>query len=120
MNIHEYANLTIFTHTMASLEPGLEETVNEAASHAPVSPSSEPFVGNVSKVSPHYGSSSKDSSNKGNLIFDASFEGGKLLGNQQGATPPMCCVCVGNLGRVDLINDFEYDLFIRPDTCNPK
>ena len=26
----------------------------------------------------------------------------------------------GNLGRVDLVNDFEYDLFIRPDTCNPR
>lgn len=26
----------------------------------------------------------------------------------------------GNLGRVDYITDFEYDLFIRPDTCNPR
>lgn len=26
----------------------------------------------------------------------------------------------GNLGRVDYISDFEYDLFIRPDTCNPR
>lgn len=25
----------------------------------------------------------------------------------------------GNLGKVDLISDFEYDLYIRPDTCNP-
>lgn len=38
---------------------------------------------------------------KGHLCFDASFE-------------------TGNLGRVDLINEYEYDLFIRPDTCNPK
>ncbi|KAM8930561.1 cytosolic carboxypeptidase 6 [Pelodytes ibericus] len=38
---------------------------------------------------------------KGHLIFDACFES-------------------GNLGRVDYINDFEYDLFIRPDTCNPR
>lgn len=37
---------------------------------------------------------------RGHLCFDASFE-------------------TGNLGRVDLINEFEYDLFIRPDTCNP-
>ena len=28
--------------------------------------------------------------------------------------------CSGNLGRVDYISDFEYDLFIRPDTCNPR
>jgi len=26
----------------------------------------------------------------------------------------------GNLGRVDYITEFEYDLFIRPDTCNPR
>eukprot|EP00062_Callorhinchus_milii_P017903 gi/632970806/ref/XP_007901852.1/ PREDICTED: cytosolic carboxypeptidase 6 isoform X3 [Callorhinchus milii] len=38
---------------------------------------------------------------KGHLIFDACFES-------------------GNLGRVDYISDFEYDLFIRPDTCNPR
>ncbi|KAL2301892.1 hypothetical protein Nmel_011293 [Mimus melanotis] len=26
----------------------------------------------------------------------------------------------GNLGRVDHVTEFEYDLFIRPDTCNPR
>jgi len=26
----------------------------------------------------------------------------------------------GNLGRVDYITEHEYDLFIRPDTCNPR
>ena len=29
-------------------------------------------------------------------------------------------IYLGNLGRVDFINDYEYDLFIRPDTCNPR
>uniref|UniRef100_A0A803XKK8 CBPC6 carboxypeptidase n=1 Tax=Meleagris gallopavo TaxID=9103 RepID=A0A803XKK8_MELGA len=38
---------------------------------------------------------------KGHLVFDACFES-------------------GNLGRVDYITEFEYDLFIRPDTCNPR
>ncbi|XP_050388353.1 cytosolic carboxypeptidase 6 [Patella vulgata] len=38
---------------------------------------------------------------KGHLIFDACFE-------------------CGNLGRVDYISELEYDLFIRPDTCNPR
>ncbi|XP_046745556.1 cytosolic carboxypeptidase 6 [Diprion similis] len=38
---------------------------------------------------------------RGHLCFDASFE-------------------TGNLGRVDLISEFEYDLFIRPDTCSPR
>lgn len=27
---------------------------------------------------------------------------------------------VGNLGRVDYITETEYDIFIRPDTCNPR
>ncbi|XP_035881953.1 BEN domain-containing protein 5 isoform X9 [Phyllostomus discolor] len=38
---------------------------------------------------------------KGHLTFDACFES-------------------GNLGRVDQVSEFEYDLFIRPDTCNPR
>lgn len=38
---------------------------------------------------------------RGHLCFDAAFE-------------------TGNLGRVDLINEYEYDLFIRPDTCSPR
>jgi len=37
----------------------------------------------------------------GHLIFNASYES-------------------GNLGRVDYVSDFEYDLFIRPDTCNAR
>lgn len=38
---------------------------------------------------------------KGHLTFDACFES-------------------GNLGRVEQVSEFEYDLFIRPDTCNPR
>lgn len=38
---------------------------------------------------------------RGHLCFDAAFE-------------------TGNLGRADLIGEFEYDLFLRPDTCNPR
>lgn len=29
-------------------------------------------------------------------------------------------VLKGNLGRVDFITENEYDLFVRPDTCNPR
>lgn len=29
-------------------------------------------------------------------------------------------VISGNLGRVDFTSEFEYDLFIRPDTCSPR
>ncbi|XP_048255716.1 cytosolic carboxypeptidase 6-like isoform X1 [Haliotis rufescens] len=60
----------------------------------------EPVVGNVNKfavVPPGYSGKPK----KGHLIFDACFES-------------------GNLGRVDYITEHEYDLFIRPDTCNPR
>ncbi|XP_046683364.1 cytosolic carboxypeptidase 6-like [Homalodisca vitripennis] len=57
-------------------------------------------MGNVSRVimrPPGHSGKAK----RGHLCFDASFES-------------------GNLGRVDLVSEFEYDLFIRPDTCNPK
>ncbi|XP_077079560.1 cytosolic carboxypeptidase 6-like isoform X4 [Siphateles boraxobius] len=58
------------------------------------------LVGNVNKLMitpPGYTGPSK----KGHVIFDACFES-------------------GNLGRVDYISEFEFDLFIRPDTCNPR
>ena len=29
-------------------------------------------------------------------------------------------IIAGNLGRVDYITENEYDIFIRPDTCNPR
>ncbi|XP_059174977.1 cytosolic carboxypeptidase 6-like [Physella acuta] len=60
----------------------------------------EPVVGNVNKfavVPPNYSGKPR----RGHLIFDACFES-------------------GNLGRVDYITETEYDLFIRPDTCNPR
>ncbi|XP_015599714.1 cytosolic carboxypeptidase 6 isoform X2 [Cephus cinctus] len=57
-------------------------------------------LGNVNKlVMRPLGHSGK--AKKGHLCFDASFE-------------------TGNLGRVDLVSEFEYDLFIRPDTCSPR
>ncbi|XP_063681851.1 cytosolic carboxypeptidase 6-like [Bolinopsis microptera] len=61
---------------------------------------SEEVVGNVSKLCvlpPGY----RGPPRKGHLIFDANFES-------------------GNLGRVDYITELEYDIFIRPDTCNPR
>nr|XP_057929413.1 cytosolic carboxypeptidase 6 [Doryrhamphus excisus] len=62
--------------------------------------SEEALVGNVTKLTvspPGYTGSPR----KGHLVFDACFES-------------------GNLGRVDYISEFEFDLFIRPDTCNPR
>lgn len=65
-----------------------------------MSKSSEQPLGNVSDyVAEPVGYNGEK--RKGILIFDANFES-------------------GNLGRVDLINDFEYDLFVRPDTCNAR
>ena len=75
---------------------------------------------------------------KGHLCFDAIYETGFLnalfcssgdhkpkklhlqIGNVLGAWPFSNEMLVGNLGRVDFINDYEYDLFVRPDTCNPR
>ncbi len=64
---------------MAALETEHAESPAVVASQSPVSCSKEPFVGNVSKISPHPRGSSKESCKKGNLIFDACFEGGKLV-----------------------------------------
>jgi len=38
---------------------------------------------------------------KGHLAFEATFES-------------------ANLGKVDFVQDTEYDIYIRPDTCNPR
>ncbi|XP_039623188.1 cytosolic carboxypeptidase 6 isoform X1 [Polypterus senegalus] len=77
----------------------MEENVREPAAGSE-SGSEDSLVGNVNKlmVTPpgHTGASKK-----GHLVFDACFES-------------------GNLGRVDYISEFEFDLFIRPDTCNPR
>ena len=34
--------------------------------------------------------------------------------------PPFLLPLAGNIGRVDFITENEYDLFVRPDTCNPR
>lgn len=54
-------------------------------------------VQNFAVVPPGYEGQPK----KGHLIFNASFES-------------------GNLGCIDHVSEFEFDLFIRPDTCNPR
>ena len=57
-------------------------------------------MGNVSRViirPPGVSGKAK----RGHLCFDAAFE-------------------TGNLGKADLLGEFEYDLFLRPDTCNPR
>lgn len=77
---------------MAALET--EPPALAAASQSPVSHSKDPFVGNVSKISPHHGGSSKQSYKKGNLIFDACFEGGKLVLLLGSPTPLLFSLCV--------------------------
>ena len=62
---------------------------------------------------------------RGHLLFDACFEGGgaNSLPGQHSMVllhDYYFFLCAGNLGRVDYINDYEYDVFIRPDTCNPR
>ena len=69
--------LTILTNNMASLEAEGEEEAASGLSHLYLS--KEPFVGNVSKVSPHAVTSSKEKSKKGDLVFDACFEGGECV-----------------------------------------
>lgn len=84
---------------MASRSESQESGVNEDLDAENVAKVDEP-VGNLSKyyaLPPGYSGTPK----KGHLMFDACFES-------------------GNLGRVDYITEFEHDLFVRPDTCNPR
>ncbi|XP_001639517.2 cytosolic carboxypeptidase 6 [Nematostella vectensis] len=84
---------------MASQTENESSGVNEGENGGTTMKGEEP-VGNLSRfccIPPGYTGKTK----KGHLIFDACFES-------------------GNLGRVDYITEFEYDLFIRPDTCNPR
>ncbi|KAF4797175.1 cytosolic carboxypeptidase 6-like protein [Turdus rufiventris] len=68
---------------------------------------------------------------KGHLIFDACFEsdgavqtitrsGCTQKRRESGIRTVNIWELRGNLGRVDQVTEFEYDLFIRPDTCNPR
>ena len=57
---------------------------------------------------------------KGHLCFDAIYETGEISRRMNWTVAKYLPPFVGNLGRVDFINDYEYDLFIRPDTCNPR
>nr|XP_015211750.1 PREDICTED: BEN domain-containing protein 5-like isoform X2 [Lepisosteus oculatus] len=81
------------------MERKMEDTVRDPDTGSETG-GEDSLVGNVNKllVTPlgHTGLP-----RKGHLIFDACFES-------------------GNLGRVDYISEFEFDLFIRPDTCNPR
>ncbi|OON23765.1 zinc carboxypeptidase [Opisthorchis viverrini] len=58
------------------------------------------YVGNVSRDSIHILDGNRQI-RKDSLIFDACFES-------------------GNLAKVECISEFEFDLHIRADTCNPK
>ena len=79
----------------------------------------DPFVGNVSWYTPMPPElAAHPIIVKGQLTFDACFENGTLKVCVTMET--MSVTHIGNLGRVDYISEFEYDLFIRPDTCNPK
>ena len=89
------ANTQLYDTTSDHFSSELDEDVASLTSK-----NSEEPIGNItdfSAVPVGYNGENK----KGNLIFDAAFES-------------------GNLGRVDYISDFEYDLFVRPDTCNAR
>ncbi|XP_054905031.1 cytosolic carboxypeptidase 6 isoform X2 [Poeciliopsis prolifica] len=82
------------------MERKMEENTDRDVEAGNEAGGEDALVGNVNKLTvspPGYTGPLR----KGHLIFDACFES-------------------GNLGRVDYIGDFEFDLFIRPDTCNPR
>lgn len=61
----------------------------------------EELVGNLSKYIAYPPGCERGKPQRGYLMFHACFQS-------------------GNLGRVDCISPFEFDLFVRPDTCNPR
>ncbi|KAK1164191.1 cytosolic carboxypeptidase 6-like [Acipenser oxyrinchus oxyrinchus] len=84
---------------LCKMERKMEENVRDPDTGVEAG-GEDSLVGNVSKLQvtpPGYTGLPR----KGHLVFDACFES-------------------GNLGRVDYISEFEFDLFIRPDTCNPR
>ncbi|RXN00923.1 Cytosolic carboxypeptidase 6 [Acipenser ruthenus] len=84
---------------LCKMERKMEENVRDPDTGSEAG-GEDSLVGNVSKLQvtpPGYTGLPR----KGHLVFDACFES-------------------GNLGRVDYISEFEFDLFIRPDTCNPR
>lgn len=87
------------THRVASDNEVQEKP--EVASPATSPTPKEPFMGNVNWCTPLPPDMHAQPIVKGMLTFDAAYEN-------------------GNLGKVDYISEFEYDLYIRPDTCNPK
>uniref|UniRef100_A0A8C7LWA5 BEN domain containing 5 n=1 Tax=Oncorhynchus mykiss TaxID=8022 RepID=A0A8C7LWA5_ONCMY len=83
----------------AKMERKMEENMRDVDAGSEAG-GEDALVGNVNKLMvtpPGYTGVPR----KGHLVFDACFES-------------------GNLGRVDYISEFEFDLFIRPDTCNPR
>eukprot|EP00095_Tigriopus_kingsejongensis_P006800 snap_masked-scaffold1064_size65302-processed-gene-0.3 protein:Tk06800 transcript:snap_masked-scaffold1064_size65302-processed-gene-0.3-mRNA-1 annotation:"cytosolic carboxypeptidase 6" len=60
---------------------------------------------------------------RGHLCFDASFETGEVdikAVEMVDMVVSSWALISGNLGRVDFITENEYDLYIRPDTSNPR
>lgn len=92
---------------------------DKAEEEITATPLQEPFAGNVSKRTPL--PPDGEAGKRGLLQFDACFEGGDVANsNQYFFSLIPLSMHAGNLGRVDYISEFEYDLFIRPDTCNSK
>lgn len=57
---------------------------------------------------------------KGHLCLDASFETGENDQLNKFYRLFHRTTFTGNLGRIDYVNEFEYDLYIRSDSCNPR
>jgi len=96
---NEYSDCEEQAASILSINVSSQQCEESKQSAAAVNLEEEP-VGNVSKFVA-YPQGSKEKLRKGYLMFHACFQS-------------------GNLGRVDCISDFEYDLFVRPDTCNPR
>lgn len=82
-------------HARSGSGSGGGDSAETSAAHTSRVWGLEANINNVC-VKPH-----KGSKKPGHLVFDANFES-------------------GNLGKVELLSEIEYDIHIRPDTRNPK
>ena len=94
----------IFNDDSDSEDQGRSSTSGNAPSSAEVQRATdvnEELVGNLSKYIAYPPGCEHGKPQRGYLMFHACFQS-------------------GNLGRVDSISTYEFDLFVRPDTCNPR
>ena len=78
------------------------------------------FIGNVNNLSVTYTDEETGVTTPPLLKCDASFESGVKPYQTPHAKGNVVAVLAGNLGKVEAVSPFEFDLYIRADVANQK